>query len=75
MNILFAGTPKNSANILKYLINNNSFNIVGVLTQPDKKGKRGNNLIESEVSVVANQHGIPLYKPIRNVNRIYQTCK
>ena len=63
MNILFAGTPKNSANILKYLINDNSFNIVGVLTQPDKKGKRGNKLIESEVSVVANQHGIPLYKP------------
>jgi len=64
MNILFAGTPKNSANILKYLINDNSFNIVGVLTQPDKKGKRGNKLIESEVSVLAKQHDIPLYKPV-----------
>ena len=63
MNILFAGTPKNSANILKYLINDNSFNIVGVLTQPDKKGKRGNKFIESEVSVLAKQHAIPLYKP------------
>jgi len=64
MNILFAGTPKNSANILKYLINDDSFNIVGVLTQPDKKGKRGNKIIESEVSILAKQHAIPLYKPI-----------
>jgi len=50
MNILFAGTPKSSADILQCLINNNSFNIVGALTQPDKKGKRGNKLLESEVS-------------------------
>ena len=50
MNILFAGTPKSSANILQSLINDD-FNIIGVLTpQPDKKGKRGNKLLESEVS-------------------------
>tara|TARA_X000000368_G_scaffold270435_1_gene214341 strand:+ start:304 stop:1224 length:921 start_codon:yes stop_codon:yes gene_type:complete len=64
MNILFAGTPNSSANILQSLINDNGFNIVGVLTQPDKKGKRGNQLLESEVSVLAKQHDIPLYKPI-----------
>ena len=64
MNILFAGTPNSSANILQSLINDNDFNIVGVLTQPDKKGKRGNQLLESEVSVLAKQHDIPLYKPI-----------
>ena len=49
MNILFAGTPKSSANILQSLINDD-FNIIGVLTQPDKKCKRGNKLLESEVS-------------------------
>ena len=64
MNILFAGTPKSSANILQTLINDDDFNIVGVLTQPDKTGKRGNQLLESEVSVLAKQHDIPLYKPI-----------
>ena len=36
MNILFAGTPKSSANILQSLINDD-FNIIG---KPDKKGKR-----------------------------------
>ena len=50
MNILFAGTPKSSADILQCLIDNDDFNIVGALTQPDKKGKRGNKLLESEVS-------------------------
>ncbi len=49
MNVLFAGTPKSSANILQSLINDD-FNIIGDLTQPDKKGKRGNKLLESEVS-------------------------
>ena len=49
MNILFAGIQKSSANILQSLINDN-FNIIVVLTQPDKKAKRGNKLLESEVS-------------------------
>ena len=64
MNILFAGTPKSSAKILQSLINNDDFNIVGALTQPDKKGKRGNQLLESEVSFLAKKHDIPLYKPV-----------
>ena len=63
MNILFAGTPQNSANILQYLISNESFNVVGVLTQPDKKGQRGNKILESEVSALAKKYTIPLYKP------------
>ena len=63
MNILFAGTPKSSANILQCLIDNDDFNIVGALTQPDKKGKRGNKLLESEVSSLAKKYNIPLYKP------------
>ena len=63
MNILFAGTPKSSADILQCLIDNDDFNIVGALTQPDKKGKRGNKLLESEVSSLAKKYNIPLYKP------------
>jgi len=49
MDILFVGTPKSSANILQSLINDD-FNIIWVFAQPDKKGKRGNKLLESEVS-------------------------
>lgn len=63
MDILFAGTPKSSAKILNYLIANKSFNVVGVITQPDKKGKRGKKLIESSVSALAKKHNIYTFKP------------
>ena len=63
MNILFAGTPHSAAQILLYLANIRPFNIKGVLTQPDKKGKRGNNLIESPVANAAKLHNFDIFKP------------
>ena len=45
MDIYFAGTPNSAAEILKSLASNDLFNIKGVITQPDKKGKRGNQRI------------------------------
>ena len=44
MNILFAGTPSNAAKILNNLAKMDTFNIKGVLTQPDKRYKRGADL-------------------------------
>jgi len=63
MNIFFAGTPNSAAEILKSLASNSLFNIKGVITQPDKKGKRGNQRIESPVSIMANSLKIQTYKP------------
>ena len=63
MDIYFAGTPKTAAEILKSLASNDLFNIKGVITQPDKKGKRGNQLIESPVSLMANSLNLHTYKP------------
>ena len=40
MNILFAGTPDPSGEILEYLASNSTYNIKGVITQPDKPQKR-----------------------------------
>ncbi len=64
MDIFFAGTPNSAAEILKSLASNSLFNIKGVITQPDRKGKRGNQRIESPVSVMANSLEIQTYKPI-----------
>ena len=47
MNVLYAGTPTNSADILKFLALSKKINIKGVITQNNKIGKRGNKLIES----------------------------
>ena len=63
MNILFAGTPKTSSKILEYLQSDQDNNIVGVLTQPDKPGKRGNKLVESSVSMLARKAGLNVIKP------------
>ena len=63
MNILYAGTPNSSAEILKSLIENSSINVKGVITQPDKAGKRGKKLDESPVSLLANSYDLALFKP------------
>ena len=63
MDIYFAGTPNSAAEILKSLASNDLFNIKGVITQPDKKGKRGNQRIESPVSLMADSLNLHTYKP------------
>ena len=63
MDIYFAGTPNSAADILNSLASNDLFNIKGVITQPDKKGKRGNQQIESPVSLMANSLNLQTYKP------------
>ena len=62
MNILYAGTPSSSARILRFLAEMKPFNIKGVLTQPDKKGKRGNNLLESPVAIAAKDLKLEVFK-------------
>ncbi|MBR51532.1 MAG: methionyl-tRNA formyltransferase [Gammaproteobacteria bacterium] len=63
MKILFAGTPKSSAAILGYLLSNDTYDIVGVITQTDKPGKRGNKIISSPVSNIAFNNNINIFKP------------
>ena len=63
MNVLYAGTPTNSADILKFLALSKKINIKGVITQNNKIGKRGNKLIESPVAIEAKTHKIPVFMP------------
>jgi|TARA_B110000967_G_scaffold179451_1_gene194965 methionyl-tRNA formyltransferase len=63
MNILFAGTPEPSGKILEYLISHPAYKIKGVITQPDKPQRRGNKILESNVSMISKQYDFPLFKP------------
>ena len=58
--ICFMGTPHFGKNVLEKL--NEEYNVVLVVTQPDKKGKRG-ELIESEVKKYALEHNLELFQP------------
>ncbi|MBF20356.1 MAG: methionyl-tRNA formyltransferase [Marinovum sp.] len=62
MKLLFAGTPEFAALHLKCLIDS-EHQVVGVITQPDKPGKRGKKPIPSAVKVLALQEGLTVIQP------------
>ena len=63
MNVIFAGTPASSAKILKKM-HSDGINIKLVISQPDKRSKRGSKEESSDVSKEANELGLDLIKPI-----------
>lgn len=67
MNIVFFGTPDFSKIVLENLINS-SHNVVGVVTQPDKKVGRKQILTECPVKILAKEHNIEVFQfeKIRN---------
>ena len=62
MKIVFWGTPEYSLRSLE-VINNSNHELVGVVTQPDKKRSRGNKLIPSPVKQYAIQNNILVLSP------------
>lgn len=62
MRVIFAGTPAFAAIALKALIEA-QFQIVLVLTQPDRPAGRGLKLQESGVKKVASEYSIPVLQP------------
>jgi len=63
MNIIFAGSPAPSAKILKRLYLD-GINISLVISQPDKRSKRGSSTDPSEVSIVAQELNLRTIKPL-----------
>ena len=62
MRVAFAGTPEFAATALRALIDG-GFEVVLVLTQPDRRAGRGMKLHPSAVKQVALMHGIPVDQP------------
>jgi methionyl-tRNA formyltransferase len=65
MRVLFMGTPAFAAASLEALLHSGSFDIAGVVTQPDRPKGRGMTLQPSEVKLVSIQAGLPLWQPSR----------
>ena len=65
MRIVFFGTPKFAIPTLEKLLSQQEFEVVGVVTQPDKKRGRGNQLMPSPIKSVALMHEIPIWQPLR----------
>ena len=62
LRICFAGTPDFAAAHLLALLDS-SHQVIGVYTQPDRPGGRGNKLQPSPVKQIAEQTSIPLFQP------------
>jgi|TARA_E500000178_G_scaffold39600_3_gene35561 methionyl-tRNA formyltransferase len=62
LRIIFAGTPAFAANHLQSLVERD-YNVVGVMTQPDRPAGRGKRLQASAVKSLAEVHEIPVMQP------------
>lgn len=65
MKIVFMGTPSFALPSLQLLYFADAFDILAVITQPDKPAGRGNKVIPSPVKDFALKHEIPIYQPTR----------
>ena len=65
MKVVFFGTPQFAVPTLENLLNHSEFQVVGVVTQPDKRRGRGNQLNPSPVKIAAMAYNLPIWQPKR----------
>ena len=58
------GTPDIASGCLEKLIEK-KYDVIGVVTQPDKQVGRGKKIVFSPVKQVAIENNLPVYQPIR----------
>ncbi|MCP5463996.1 MAG: methionyl-tRNA formyltransferase [Deltaproteobacteria bacterium] len=61
--VIFLGTPDFARVILQGLIDSSSFNVLGVVAQPDKPVGRGRKMQAPPVALLAKEHNLPLFQP------------
>lgn len=71
--IVFMGTPDFAVTILKHLVEHN-YNVVGVITAPDKPAGRGRKLNESAVKKYAVSQNLPILQPKNLKNEEFQAA-
>ena len=72
LRIVFMGTPEFAVGTLSALVEN-GYNVVAVVTQPDKPvGRHGSILRAPAVKVYAEEHGIPVLQPQKMKDESFQ---
>lgn len=69
--VVFMGTPEFSVNVLEGLISDSNYQIVAVVSQPDKKVGRHQILTPSPISKIALDNNIPLLR-LEKIKTEYQ---
>ncbi|MEH2110667.1 methionyl-tRNA formyltransferase [Nostoc sp.] len=65
MKIVFFGTPQFAVPTLEKLLHHSEFEVLAVVTQPDKRRERGNKLTPTPVKAIATAHNLPVWQPER----------
>ena len=61
--LIFMGTPDFSATVLKGLLTDDRYDILAVVTQPDRAVGRKKVIQETPVKQAAKEAGLPIYQP------------
>lgn len=64
LRIVFLGTPEFAVESLRRLVDG-GYNVVGVVTMPDKPAGRGHKMFESPVKLYAKEHGLHVMQPVK----------
>ncbi|MBD2099845.1 methionyl-tRNA formyltransferase [Leptolyngbya sp. FACHB-261] len=72
MRVVFFGTPEFAVPTLEHLLSQPQFEVLAVVTQPDKRRGRGSQLTPSPVKVLAQAHNLPIWQP-RSVKKDDET--
>ena len=71
LRIVFMGTPEFAVGTLKALVDG-GYNVVCVVTQPDKPvGRHQDTLQPPQVKVYAQEHGIPVLQPVKMKDEVF----
>jgi methionyl-tRNA formyltransferase len=70
--VVFFGTPEFAVPSLSRLLAEPGFEVLAVVTQPDKRRGRGNQVLPSPVKVVASTDNLPVWQP-KSVKRDLET--
>jgi methionyl-tRNA formyltransferase len=65
MKVIFFGTPQFAVPTLERLLVQPEFTVKGVVSQPDRRRGRGNQLLPSPVKTLALEHQLPVWQPER----------
>ena len=77
ISVVFFGTPDIGLPSLKYFYESEKFELLAVVTQPDKPSGRGQKLTPSPIKQFAQEHDIKVFQPksIRKEPDIIQALK
>ena len=63
ISIVYFGTPDIGLKSLEHFYNSEKFDVLAVVTQPDKPSGRGQKLVPSPIKVFAIEHNLPVFQP------------